>query len=135
MTGRFGRATWSLEVPVGWRAWHDDGCATLVGPDEIGALQISAAFKDSEVLDEDLQGFASDRLVAGAKPTAVRIGDFVGLELAFRDGDLFWRQWFLRNAAQVLFVTYNCYHQDRGLEDGPVHEALESLVARGVDGR
>jgi hypothetical protein len=53
MTARFGRQTWSLVVPEGWRAWQDEECATLVGPGGIGGLQISAYFKDSEVLDTD----------------------------------------------------------------------------------
>ncbi len=56
MNARFGRETWSLRPPEGWRAWHDAECATLVANDEIGALQISAAFKDSEVGDDDLGG-------------------------------------------------------------------------------
>ena len=46
MTSRFGRASWSLVVPDGWRAWHDEKCATLVGDDEIGAFQISAAVRN-----------------------------------------------------------------------------------------
>lgn len=42
MVARFGRNTWSLVMPDGWRAWHDDECATLVVPGEIDAFEISA---------------------------------------------------------------------------------------------
>ena len=129
MVARFGRETWSLVVPDGWRAWHDDECATLVGGGEIGVLQISAAFKDAEVSDTDLRGFAAEHLEAGAKPRLIKAGDFVGFEIAFSDQERFWRQWYLRNGRQMLFVTYNCGLESRGVEDGPVGATLASLVA------
>jgi hypothetical protein len=131
MHGRFGRETWSLLVPDGWRAWHDDACATLVAEHEIGALQISAASKDSEVLDRDLREFAAEHLEAGAKARSTEAGDFVGFEIVLGDGERFWRQWYLRNGRQVLFVTYNCGSESRGAEDAAVREILASLAARG----
>jgi len=133
VTAEFGRETWSLAVPEGWRAWHDPECATLVGPGDIGSLQISAAFKESEVLEADLRDFASKHLDAGARPSATHAGDFVGFEIAFSDGDKFWRQWYLRNGRQMLFVTYNCDLDSRGTEEEPIREALASLVAKGRD--
>jgi len=133
MAARFGRDTWSLLVPDGWRAWHDDECATLVGPGEIGALQINTAFKDAEVLDADLGDFASNHRGAGAPPRPTQAGDFVGFEIAFRDRGRFWRHWYLRNGRQMLFVTYNCRPDSQGVEDGPVQDALASLTGGGCD--
>lgn len=131
MTARFGRETWSLQVPTEWRAWHDEECATLTGPDDIGALQISAAFKEFEVLDADLRDFASKHLDAGAKPKPAQFGDFLGFEIFFREGDSFWRHWYLRNRKQMLLVTYNCDLNCRGVEDVAICEALASLRANG----
>lgn len=133
MAARFGRDTWSLVVPDGWRAWHDDECATLVGPGEIGALQISAYFKESEVVDLDLREFAAEHLEAGAKPRPTEAGDFVGFEICYADDEFVCRQWYLRNGRQMLFVTYTCGFESRGVEDGRVGAALSSLVARGHD--
>jgi hypothetical protein len=130
---RFGRETWSLVVPDGWRASHDQECATLVGPREEGVLQISVAFKDSEVVDADLRDFAVEHLEAGAKPQPTEAGEFVGFEISFGDDERFWRQWYLRNGRQVLFVTYTCVLELRGVEDGPIDSALSSLVASGQD--
>ncbi|MCK5943910.1 MAG: hypothetical protein KAI24_18140 [Planctomycetes bacterium] len=127
MATRFGTQSWDLAVPDGWEASHGEDCATLVGPTEVGALQISAAFKDSEVLDDDLRDFASEHLDAGATPHACSAGDFTGFEICFSDGETFWRQWFLRHARQMLFVTYNCSVAERGVEDGLVEEILASL--------
>ena len=133
MASRFGRDTWTLQVPSGWRAWHDEECATLVGPSDLGALQVSAAFKDSEVLDQDLRDFASDHLAAGAHPEAAEAGDYVGFQIAFSDGERYWRQWFLRRGTQALFVTYNCAVDQRGAEDDALREALASLRQAGQD--
>ena len=131
MSARFGRETWSLVVPAGWRAWHDEECATLAAVNEIGALQISASFKDGQVLDSDLADFASEHLQAGAIPREVRAGDFVGIEITLSDGTNFWRHWYLRNAEQMLYITYNCDHGSRGVEDAAVNEAVASLSASG----
>jgi hypothetical protein len=130
---RFGRDTWALVVPDGWRAWHDEECATFVASPEVGGLQISAAFKDSEVVDSDLRGFAAEHLDAGAKPRPTQAGEFVGFENAFSNDDRFWRQWYLRNGCQMLFVTYNCDSKSRGVEDGPIGATLATLVTTGQD--
>ena len=127
MGTRFGTQSWNLAVSDGWEASHGEDCATLVGSAEVGALQISAAFKESEVLDDDLRDFASEHLNAGATPLACRAGDFAGFEIRFSDSEEFWRQWFLRHARQMLFVTYNCALAEQGVEDGPVEEVLASL--------
>lgn len=133
MAARFGTDTWTLLVPSGWRAWHDEECATLVGPGDLGALQVSAAVKDSEVLEQDLREFASEHLAAGAHAAATEAGDYSGIEIAFSDGDTYWRQWFLRRGRQALFVTYNCALDSRGAEDDAVRQALASLRQAGQD--
>ncbi len=131
MGTRFGRETWSLVVPDGWHARHDPECATLECEPAIGALQISAAFKDSPVLDEDLRDFASEHLEAGAIMRPTVAGDFVGFEIAYSDGGTSWRQWYLRCDNQALFVTYNCAENERGREDASIAEVLASLTATG----
>ncbi|MBI2919483.1 MAG: hypothetical protein HYY18_00195 [Planctomycetes bacterium] len=131
MNTRFGRATWSLLVPDGWHARHDKECATLVADDEIGALQLSAAFKDSDVLAADLREFAAEHLDAGATAKPTQAGEFVGFELAFNRKDRYWRQWYLRNHRQMLFVTYTCGLEFRGVEDAAVQDILATLAASG----
>jgi len=85
------------------------------------------------VLESDLQDFASEHLDAGAKAQSVDAGDFEGFEIAFRDGDIFWRQWYLRNGRQMLFITYNCGLEFKGFEDVPIYKALCSLRQEMID--
>lgn len=129
MAMRLGRETWTILVPDGWQAWHADECATFVGDDEVGALQISAAFKESTVLDASLRELAADHLAAGAQARPAVAGDFTGFEIAFSDGEVFWRHWYLRHDRQMLFVTYNCELACRGQEDATVQAMLASLAA------
>jgi hypothetical protein len=129
---RFGRETWSIDLPAGWRAWHDDACATIVGSLEVGALQVSAAFKDSEVLRQDLLEFAADHIAARARPAEVVAGDFMGIAISFEHDGAFWHHWYLRNGAQELFITYNCAAENRGVEDAAVQEVLKTLRASGT---
>ena len=133
MSERYDGGTWSLLLPVGWRGRQEDELDQLFGPDDVGAMTISAAFKDSEVLESDLRDFAAEHLEAGAKASPARCGDFVGFEIAFRDDDAFWRLWYLRNGRQMLFVTYSCDFDARGVEDDAIREALASLVAQESD--
>ena len=124
---RFGRDTWSIQPPLGWSAWHDAECATLAGEPEIGALQISAAFKESDVSHEDLLDFASDHIDAGARAAEVVAGTFQGITFCYGDGEFHWQQWYLRDGRQMLFVTYNCPVERKGAEDDVVSKALNTL--------
>ena len=129
MATRFGSETWSVVVPDGWRAQHDAECATLVPLAGGSALQISAAFKGTDVSDADLENFASDQLQAGAKPLPTSAGDFVGFEIAFREEGAWWRYWYLRNGSQMLFVTYNCSLPFQGRDNRSVRDVLSSLAS------
>jgi len=127
---RFGRETWSVQLPSGWEAWHDTECASMEPPTHLGALQVSAAFKDSFVTDEDLKGFAGSEVQASLDPAS--FGPFVGFHLAHESEGAHWHRWYLRHELQALFVTYNCSSPDRGLEDAAVVEVLKTLSTQGV---
>lgn len=129
MAIRFRRNRWSAHLPVGWQGRNDIECATFTAEPEIGAFQISAAFKASTVLDDDLRDFAAEYLDAGAITHPATAGDFTGFEITFGVGKAYWRQWYLRHGKQMLFVTYNCSYKDRGIEDKAIDTILHTLKA------
>ena len=129
---RFGRETWSIEPPAGWSAWPDAECATMVAEPDVGALQISAAFKESDVSHEDLLDFASEHIDAGARPVEVAAGTFKGITFCYGDEESHWQRWYLRDGHQMLLVTYNCAADCRGVEDKVVGEALKTLSSTGA---
>ncbi|MFC3552487.1 hypothetical protein ACFOLC_15895 [Lysobacter cavernae] len=123
--------TWSASLPDGWTHSADDECITFVGPEDIGALQISSYKKDQLVKDQDLADFAEDHLEAGARPTTVTFGKYTGFRIAFAVDDSFWQQWYLRQDSQMLFVSYNCPIADRTHENREILELLSSLAPQG----
>lgn len=122
--------TWQANLPDGWESQRDEECVTLHHHNGHGALQISAAFKDSSVCTDDLRQYASKHIQAGAKTRDLACGDFVGFTLAFGENDIYWRHWYLRHGNQMLFITYNCSNDDRGREEAAVAEILDSLRDR-----
>lgn len=127
MIQRFGRETWSVVLPASWQGSHDRECASISATPEVGALQVSAAFKESEVTDEDLLEFAEEHTAAGRQPRPTRLGEFSGFEFAFEAESYWWRQWFLRSHEQMLYVTYICDSAARGAEDQAVDGILSTL--------
>jgi len=128
MRERFGSSNWSLQVAEGWDTCHDADCASIARRElGCGALQLSAALRDSEVTDGDLLDFAAKEVEAGLKGVPVLTSEFGGYLFTFvRDG-AFWRRWYLRKGSLALFVTYNCNVEERGVEDADVDEMMVSL--------
>jgi hypothetical protein len=129
---RFGEETWSIQPPSGWSAWHDDECSAMEAEPAVGALQISAAFKDSDVTHEDLMDLAAEHIDAGARTIDVVAGEFEGITLCYAEDDSHWQHWYLRSGDQLLFVTYNCPAALRGVEDEVVGAALNTLSSTGA---
>jgi hypothetical protein len=126
----FASAYWKVSLPQEWSGRNDAECATFVRPGGPGALQISAARKDSEVTDDDLRDFAREHLENGAKTKAVTTGDFCGFTFQYRDDENYWRQWFVRHGPFAVFVTYNCPVAAYGEESATVESIVTSLRAQ-----
>ena len=125
-----GGSSWELTLAPSWDAQSDTECETITNATGVGALQISAARKDTPVTDEDLAGFAQEHIDAGAKTKPVVLGSFSGMTLRYEVDGSHWRQWYLKHGAVALFVTYNCPAADKGKEDLAVDQMLSSLKAR-----
>jgi len=123
---------WWLTIPDGWNEVPDPDCATIVSAGELGALQLSSEIAAGDLTHEDLLELAREHLDAGAPRADVTAGDFRGFEIAFDDGEAYWRQWYLRAGSQMLFATYNCSLANIGVDDAAVEAALGSLGAVGA---
>jgi hypothetical protein len=126
----FASAYWKVSVPTGWVARNDPKCATFTRPGGPGALQVSAARKDGEVTDDDLNDFASEHLGNGAKTKPVTLGDFTGFTFQYRDDENYWRQWFVRRGPLAVFLTYNCPVASYAEESAAVEAIITTLKAQ-----
>ena len=129
MAQRFAGDGWSIEVPQGWTVREEDECVHFVPPGRGDGMRLTAARKgEGRVKDADLVDFASEHLDAGAPRRDVRLGDFVGFEIAFDTDDLAVREWTLRAGNVLLFVSYGCVLQSAGRLDEAVEQALITLT-------
>lgn len=121
---------WSVEIPGGWDHEFEEGVLVMRAKDEVGRLEFTSATKedDEDVTDDDLYEFlASAGLTEEESIDTTSFGDFSGLAVAGENEGRYVRQWFLRNGGALLLIRYTCPLAERGAEDGPVEESLETL--------
>lgn len=115
---------WSLLLPPEWFAERDEDSIVIADCDEVGCLEISALRKDEgDFADTDLAVVAE----AGLAWQRVTCGSFRGHCASFtEDGDAI-REWHLYSGDLLLFITYSCDADNRGLDDAVVDDILDSL--------
>ena len=118
---------WQVNIPEGWSVEHDPECETLLDPDGIGEVQISATMLDEQVSNDVLMGLASEHIDAGADFEEVELGDFSGITLDYEDEEGYWQEWYLMSDSLILFVTYACDPEHEGKIEDVVEMILESL--------
>jgi hypothetical protein len=119
---------WQLMVLPPWRAQKVEQCVEITQPEGTGALHISEARKQKGVVSEsDLRSTAAKDLAQEEELLACSVGGFTGLSASYADWhtDIFWKKWWLRSGAVMLYVTYNC---SRGDEEFELEQA-ETLLA------
>lgn len=118
---------WSLLLPEEWSAERDEDGIVIGDRDGVGCLEISELRKPSsapEAFDaEDLASF----LDPGLSWSPVVYGSFRGHGARFEEEGTALREWVLYSGAVLLYVTYSCALEHRGLDDGAVDELLATL--------
>ncbi|MEM1451838.1 MAG: hypothetical protein AAF957_18270 [Planctomycetota bacterium] len=128
MERRVEKDGWSLAVPEGWEVHEEPDSTSLVPPSGRGALQLSGHRKSGgAVSDGDLLELASDHIQAGAPRRDVRLGEFMGFEIAYEADGYARREWYLRKKSTLLFASWSCEVRHEGAEDETVELALVTL--------
>lgn len=119
---------WQLTVLPPWRAQKVEQSVEITQPEGTGALHISEARKQDGVVSEsDLRSTAAKDLPQDVELLACSFGGFTGLSASYAalHTGIFWKKWWLRSGAVMLYVTYNC---SRGDEEYELDQA-EALLA------
>ena len=110
-------------------AEREDDSIVIGDRDGIGCLEISE-------LRQAPEAGASGRAAAldlgqfrepGLPWDAVRCGNFSGYASFLEEDGMAIREWFLQSADLLLFATYSCDLENRGLDDAAVDEILSTL--------
>ncbi|MFK7830870.1 MAG: hypothetical protein AB8B57_13920 [Congregibacter sp.] len=115
---------WSLLLPPEWQA-EDDGESIVIGDrDDVGCLEISELHKeDGEFGATDLA-----ELTAESQPwIPLHCGSFTGLVSGLIEEEVAIREWYLTAGDLLLYITYSCELENRGMDDSAVDEILDTL--------
>jgi len=120
---------WSMLVPPEWWAEREDQSILVGDRDDVGCIEISTLCRDEgEFNDKELAGIAASESPEVSTWRAVSVGDFVGVEGAFSEDGAAIREWYIARKSLLLYITYSCEDENRGLDDAAVDEILETLA-------
>ena len=56
------------------------------------------------------------------------LGEFEGLSGSFVEEGAAIREWYIASGGMLLFITYSCDEDNRGMDDAAVDEILDPLL-------
>jgi hypothetical protein len=120
---------WSLGVPVEWWAEQEEDTIVIGDRDGVGTIQISTLRREQgEFQAEEVAGIARDNGDASWDWQQATLGDFSGVSCDYLEETDAVREWYLARGPLLLFVTYSCDQENRGLDLSAVEEILETLA-------
>jgi hypothetical protein len=121
---------WSMAVPPEWWAEAEDDSILVGDLDDVGCIEISTLHKESgEFSAGELRAIAEQESAEPVTWKPVSRGDFSGWTGSFLEDGAAVREWYLGRRSMLLFVTYSCDEENRGMDDAAVDEILDTLVA------
>lgn len=120
---------WSLAVPPEWWAESEEESILVGDHDDVGCIEITTLHKDSGEFDTgSLEQIAKEEAEQPIEWQAVSLGDFRGVCGSYTAEGAAIREWYVANGAMMLFVTYSCDAENRGMDDAAVDEILDTLL-------
>lgn len=123
---------WSMAVPPEWWAEAEDDSILVGDRDDVGCIEISTLHKESGQFEaRELRGIAESESPQAGEWRSVTPGDFTGFTATFDEEGAAIREWYLASGAMLLFVTYSCDPENRGMDDAAVDQILDTLTLLG----
>lgn len=123
---RFESNWWTVELPDKYTAEPNGDCVDIVGPREIGILQLSSYRKDETVSNDDLLEFALDE-VGRDDLIEVVFNEFRGFSYEYASNEAYWRRWWLSFGRTMIYATYQCVSESWEAEREYVDSIITSL--------
>lgn len=120
---------WNLAVPPEWWAESEEESILIGDHDGVGCIEISTLHKEQgEFSGEELAQIARDEAEQALQWESVSLGDFRGVRGSYQQEGVAIREWYVANGAMLLFITYSCEEENRGMDDAAVDEILDTLI-------
>lgn len=120
---------WTLAIPPEWWADSEDDSILVGDRDDVGCIEISTLHKEEGSFDtQSLRDIAESESEQSLAWQSVALGDFAGLVADYVDEGDAVREWYVSNDAMLLFITYSCDEENRGMDDAAVDQLLDTLM-------
>jgi hypothetical protein len=121
---------WTAVLPDRYRAEVNGDCVDIVGPQEIGVLQLSAYRRNNtKVTLDDLLEFASSEVGQG-ELEKITSNEFRGYTHENADGEMYWRRWWIASDRTMIYATYQCSSKACNEERKFVDSIIRSLQVK-----
>lgn len=120
---------WTLAIPPEWWAEAEDESILVGDRDDVGCIEITTLHKEQGEFDP-----AETRDIARAEAEqplewqGAALGDFRGVTGSYVSEGAAIREWYVARGPLLLFITYSCEEENRGLDDAAVDELLDTLT-------
>lgn len=120
---------WNLAVPPEWWAESEEESILIGDHDDVGCIEISTLHKEEgEFSAEEVARIARDEAEQQLQWETLSLGDFRGVRASYLDEDVAIREWYVASGSMMLFITYSCEEENRGMDDAAVDEILDTLL-------
>jgi hypothetical protein len=120
---------WTLAIPPEWWADSEEDSILVGDRDDVGCIEISTLHKEAGVFDrETVHAIAQSESEQPLEWSAVTLGEFTGITSSYVVEETAVREWYVANGALLLFITYSCDEENRGMDDAAVDELLDTLM-------
>ena len=120
---------WTLALPPEWWADSEEDSILIGDRDDVGCIEISTLHKEQGEFDEQaLRDMVAEEAGRVLEWRSITLGEFKGLASSYVEEGAAIREWYVANGALLLFITYSCDEDNRGMDDSAVDELLDTLM-------
>ena len=120
---------WTMAIPPEWWADSEEESVVVGDQDGVGCIEISTLHKEAGEFDKELVlNIAQTEAEQPLDWQAVKLGDFAGVSGSYEEEDMAVREWYVSNGSLLLFVTYSCNLENRGMDNAAVDALLDTLM-------
>jgi hypothetical protein len=120
---------WTMALPPEWWADTEEDSILVGDRDGVGCIEISTLHKEHGEFDlaeaRDIAGVAEGPSLEWRE---VSLGDFHGVLGQYVEEGTAIREWHVLRGPMLLFITYSCEEENRGMDDAAVDEILDTLM-------
>ncbi|MEJ2531292.1 MAG: hypothetical protein P8Y92_05785 [Halioglobus sp.] len=119
---------WTLAIPPEWWAEAEDESILVGDRDDVGCIEITTLHKEhGEFETAEIRDIAQAEAEQPLRWQEAVLGDFRGVSANYASEGAAIREWYVARGPLLLFITYSCDEENRGLDDAAVDELLDTL--------